>query len=79
MTAVVTSQAERPEPRSRKPLRRLCLELALIIVGKLALLMLIWYVAFRPVPRPDTSPTAIERVLAPSQSSTPSPSRDSSP
>ena len=79
MTTVVTSQAERAEPRSRKPLRRLCVELALIIVAKLALLMLIWYVAFRPVPRPDTSPTAIERVLAPSQSSTSSPSRDTSP
>jgi hypothetical protein len=79
MTVVVTLQADRSEPRSRKPLRRLCLELALIVVAKLALLMLIWYVAFRPIPHPDTSPTAIERVLAPSQSSTPSSSRESSP
>jgi hypothetical protein len=45
--------------------RRFGLEFALIIVVKLILLTLIWFICFRPHPRPDTSPAAIERHLAP--------------
>lgn len=48
--------------------RRFGIEFALIIVVKLLLLTLIWYVCFRPHPRPDTSPAAIEQhLLAPSE------------
>ncbi len=46
--------------------RRFGLEFALIIVVKLLLLGAIWYVCFRPHPRPDTSPAAVEtHLLAP--------------
>ena len=46
--------------------RRFGLEFALIITIKLLLLIVIWYVCFRPHPRPDTSPAAIENhLLAP--------------
>lgn len=45
--------------------RRFGIEFALIIGVKLILLMIIWYVCFRPHPRPDTSPAAIEKHLAP--------------
>ncbi|MGB0135260.1 cytochrome oxidase putative small subunit CydP [Dokdonella sp.] len=41
--------------------RRFGLEFALIIVIKLALLTLLWAFVIRPLPRADTSPTAIER------------------
>ena len=45
--------------------RRFGIEFALIIVVKLLLLTAIWWICFRPHPRPDTSPAAIERHLAP--------------
>ena len=46
--------------------RRFGLEFALIVIVKLLLLTAIWFVCFRPHPRPDTSPAAIERhLLAP--------------
>jgi hypothetical protein len=45
--------------------RRFGIEFALIIVVKLVLLVVLWYVCFRPHPRPDTSPAAIEKHLAP--------------
>jgi hypothetical protein len=45
--------------------RRIGVEFALIVVVKLLLLTLLWWVFFRPHPRPDTSPAAIERHLAP--------------
>lgn len=45
--------------------RRFGIEFALIIVVKLLLLTLLWWICFRPSPRPDTSPAAIERHLAP--------------
>ena len=64
---------DRPPLRRRwrdRPLKRLVLELAVIIVAKLALLMLIWYVAIRPLPRADVSPAGIGRVLAPASAST---------
>ncbi len=61
-----TSTASQPaEPR---PLRRLAIELVLIVIAKLALLTLIWWVAIAPHPRPDTRPAAIERLLAPAAS-----------
>ncbi|HVV96176.1 MAG TPA: hypothetical protein VHC92_03440 [Rhodanobacteraceae bacterium] len=50
--------------------RRFGIEFALIVVVKLFLLTLLWFVCFRPHPRPDTSPDAIERhLLAPSETS----------
>ncbi|GAA0716189.1 cytochrome oxidase putative small subunit CydP [Dokdonella soli] len=46
--------------------RRFGIEFTAIIVVKLILLTLIWFVCFRPHPRPDTRPGAIEnRLLAP--------------
>jgi hypothetical protein len=48
-----------------RPLRKLVLELAVVIVAKLAVLMLIWYVAIRPLPRADVSPDGVGRALAP--------------
>ncbi|UPG89647.1 hypothetical protein L2Y96_20000 [Luteibacter aegosomaticola] len=58
-------------PRWRdKPLPRLALELAFIVVAKLAVLMLIWYVAIRPLPRADVSPAGVSRALAPASAST---------
>lgn len=56
--------------RDKKPLPRLALELSLIVVAKLALLMLIWYVAIRPLPRADVSPAGVGRMLAPAPAST---------
>jgi hypothetical protein len=56
--------------RDKKPLPRLVLELSLIVVAKLALLMLIWYVAIRPLPRADVSPAGVGRMLAPASAST---------
>ncbi|MEX1827860.1 cytochrome oxidase putative small subunit CydP [Luteibacter sp. CQ10] len=67
MTDVVAS----PKRRWRdKPLKRLAVELSLIVVAKLALLMLIWYVAIRPLPRADVSPAGVDRMLAPASAST---------
>ncbi len=43
--------------------RRFGLEFALIIVGKLALLGVLWWLCFAPQPRPDTSPGALESHL----------------
>jgi hypothetical protein len=61
-------------PRRRrwrdKPLKRLAIELSVIVVAKLAVLMLIWYVAIRPLPRADVSPSGMDRVLAPASAST---------
>lgn len=54
-----------------RPLRRLTLELFVVIALKIALLMLIWWLLFAPQPKPDTSPAAIARRLAPA---TPTPS-----
>ena len=73
MTVVVTQSSNTQAPASRRPLRRLFRDLALIVVVKIAVLMLIWYVAIRPVPRPDTTPNAIEHVLAPRADATPPP------
>lgn len=48
-----------------RPLRRLTLDLFGIIALKLAVLMLIWWVAFAPHAKPDVSPAAIADRLAP--------------
>jgi hypothetical protein len=53
-----------------KPLSRLALELSFIVVAKLAVLMLIWYVAIRPLPRADVSPAGVGRMLSPASAST---------
>ena len=43
--------------------RRFGLEFAAIVGIKLALLILIWFICFRPHPRPDTRPAAVEDHL----------------
>ena len=45
--------------------RRFGREFALIIVGKLVLLGVLWGLAIRPQPRADTSPAAVERHFTP--------------
>ncbi|HEV8411493.1 MAG TPA: hypothetical protein VGQ30_13355 [Gemmatimonadaceae bacterium] len=50
--------------------RRFGMEFGLIIAIKLLLLTVLWFVCFRPHPRPDTSPAAIEsHLLAPAETS----------
>jgi hypothetical protein len=50
--------------------RRFGVEFAAIVGVKLALLILIWLICFRPHPRPDTRPAAIEdHLLAPATES----------
>ncbi len=53
----------------RRPLRRLARELILLVLAKIALLTLIWWVAIAPYARPDTRPAAIEHLLAPAAAS----------
>lgn len=48
-----------------RPLRRLSVELFALVLAKIALLALLWWIAFAPHPKPDSSPAAIERLLAP--------------
>ncbi|MDQ0009728.1 hypothetical protein J2T07_001905 [Luteibacter jiangsuensis] len=67
---MVVDSPPRRRPWRDKPLRKLVLELSVIVVAKLAVLMLIWYVAIRPLPRADVSPAGIGRVLAPASAST---------
>ncbi|MEP6898298.1 MAG: cytochrome oxidase putative small subunit CydP [Rhodanobacter sp.] len=55
----------------QRSLRRLTLELFVIIVLKVTVLMVIWWVAFAPHPKPDASPAAIARQLAPAQQTPP--------
>lgn len=46
--------------------RRFGVEFAAIVGVKIALLLLIWFVCFRPHPRPDTRPAAMQdHLLAP--------------
>ena len=54
-----------PASSSPRPLRRLTLELFVVIALKIALLMLIWWLLFAPQAKPDTRPAAIARRLAP--------------
>jgi len=53
-----------------QPLRRLTLELFVVIALKVALLALLWWLLFARQPAPDASPAAISRVLAPSAATT---------
>lgn len=47
--------------------RRFGIEFFAIIVAKLILLMLVWFICIRPLPRADTDSAAIQRhLLAPS-------------
>lgn len=55
----------------RRPLRRLTIELFVVIAIKIALLLLIWWLLFAPQPKPDTSPDAIAHRLAPTSQSPP--------
>ncbi|WP_158880244.1 cytochrome oxidase putative small subunit CydP [Rhodanobacter sp. L36] len=63
-TAPVSSSAK--TSIARRPLRRLTLELLGIVVLKITVLMVIWWVAFAPHPKPDASADAIAQRLAPS-------------
>ena len=51
--------------------RRYALEFGLIIGIKLLLLIAIWALVIRPMPRADTSPTAIEQHFSASESREP--------
>lgn len=48
-----------------RPLRRLTLELFVVIALKITLLLLIWWLLFAPQPKPDVSAAAISRLFAP--------------
>jgi hypothetical protein len=54
----------------RRPLHQLARELILLVLAKLVLLTLIWWVAAAHYARPDTRPAAIEHLLAPASAST---------
>jgi hypothetical protein len=54
-----------------RPLRRLTRELLGLVALKIALLSLIWWLAFTPQPKPDTSPQAIAQWLAPASPAPP--------
>ncbi|WP_233511147.1 cytochrome oxidase putative small subunit CydP [Dyella psychrodurans] len=54
-----------------RPLRRLSIELILIVLAKIAFFALIWWIVAAHYPRPDTRPAAIEHLLAPSTHSSP--------
>ncbi|MHB1272675.1 MAG: cytochrome oxidase putative small subunit CydP [Rhodanobacter sp.] len=64
-SVVCHSQAADSGP-ARRPLRRLTFELFAIVALKIVLLTLIWWLLFAPHPKPDASPAAIARLLAPS-------------
>ncbi len=66
MQALHDRTAERSWFRTRGG-HRFGIEFALIVVVKLVLLTALWFAFFRPYPRPDASPAAIERHLAPSE------------
>ncbi|MBV8158696.1 MAG: hypothetical protein JO278_13605 [Dyella sp.] len=72
MRSINSKRVELPQ----RPLRRLGRELILLVIAKIALLLLIWWVVIAPYARPDTRPAAIERLLAPSATSS-SPHSDS--
>jgi hypothetical protein len=65
MSVAATEQT----PAVRKPLRRLGVKLVALVIAKIFVLTLIWWIAIAPHPRPDASPHAIERLLAPAHSS----------
>lgn len=71
--SVQTAGSESPETvqsdAPRRPLRRLARELILLVLAKIVLLTLIWWVAIAPYARPDTRPAAIEHLLGPASAS----------
>jgi hypothetical protein len=52
-------------------LRRLTLELFVVIALKITLLLLIWWLLFAPQPKPDVSAAAISRLFAPTPTALP--------
>jgi hypothetical protein len=63
------ASAKRPPQKSwfrSRGGRRFGIEFALIIVIKLILLVLLWYLVIKPQPRADTSPAAVEQHFTPS-------------
>lgn len=54
-----------------RPLRRLTLELLVVVALKIGLLLLIWWLLFAPQLKPDVSPAAISQLLAPMDSAAP--------
>jgi len=52
-------------------LRRLTVELLVVIALKMALLLLIWWLVFAPQPKPDASAGAISRLFAPTPAALP--------
>jgi hypothetical protein len=54
-----------------RPLRRLTLELFVVIALKITLLLLIWWLLFAPQPKPDVSAAAISRLFAPTPTALP--------
>ncbi|WP_430387568.1 cytochrome oxidase putative small subunit CydP [Dyella sp. 20L07] len=64
-TSIGAASADLP----RRPLRRLARELILLVLAKIMLLTLIWWVAMKPYERPDTRPAAMEHLLAPASHS----------
>jgi len=65
MSSVNPDRVESP----RRPLRRLARELIALVLVKIVLLTLIWWVAIAPYARPDTRPVAMQQWLAPASSS----------
>ena len=68
-TAGSASSDTVPGDAPRRPLRRLARELILLVLAKIVLLTLIWWVAIAPYARPDTRPAAIQHLLAPASAS----------
>jgi hypothetical protein len=58
-------------PTPARPLRRLTLELFVVIALKIALLVLLWWALIAPQPKPDVSPASISRLLAPAAPAAP--------
>jgi hypothetical protein len=63
------SPAAVPIDSPRPVLRKLARKLILLVLAKIALLTLIWWVVISLYSRPDTRPAAIEHLLAPTPSS----------
>jgi len=61
----VTAAVDLPRP----PLRRLARDLMLLVVAKIVVISLIWWVVASQYERPDTRPAAMEHLLAPAPSS----------
>jgi hypothetical protein len=74
VSAIVASPAGFVRHRyvhAKRPLRRLAVELVLVVIAKVAFLMLIWWLVFSPHPKPDSSAAAIANRLGPGSPSIP--------